>query len=129
MPVVVDFGGPGDIVHPGVGYKVSLTNEGDVVCQIEKILANLERDRDLLYRLRQQGMRYARECLSWEGKAQIMTQILTWAVGRGPKPDVHPPKTSNQTPAGTKGAAQRRGLLQAVDQDVVTYRAMIDTES
>ncbi len=129
VPVVVDFGGPGDIVHPGVGYKVSLTNEGDVVCQIEKILANLERDRDLLYRLRQQGMRYARECLSWEGKAQIMTQILTWAVGRGPKPDVHPPKTSNQTPAGTKGAAQRRGLLQAVDQDVVTYRAMIDTES
>ena len=26
VPVVVDFGGPGDIVHPEVGYKVSLTN-------------------------------------------------------------------------------------------------------
>ena len=91
VPVVVDFGGPGDIVHPAVGYKVSLTNESDVQCEIERVLANLEGDRHLLDRLRQQGMRYARECLSWEGKAQIMTQILTWAVRQGPKPDLHPP--------------------------------------
>src|SRR6516162_1757732 len=47
VPVVVDFGGPGDIVHPEVGYKVPLTNEGDIVSQMEKILAGLERDRDL----------------------------------------------------------------------------------
>src|SRR5208283_4393083 len=52
VPVVVDFGGPGDIVHPEVGYKVPLTNESDVVSQMEKILARLERDRDLLNRLR-----------------------------------------------------------------------------
>ena len=31
VPVVVDFGGPGDIVHPEVGYKVPLTNESDMV--------------------------------------------------------------------------------------------------
>ncbi len=95
VPVVVDFGGPGDIVHPAVGYKVSLTNESDVQCEIERVLANLEGDRHLLDRLRQQGMRYARECLSWEGKAQIMTRILTWAVGQGPKPDLHPPSRND----------------------------------
>jgi hypothetical protein len=33
-------------------------------------------------------MRYARECLSWERKAQVTSQILTWAVGQGPKPDL-----------------------------------------
>ena len=93
VPVVVDFGGPGDIVHPEVGYKVSLTDESDVVCQIEKILLDLARDRRLVDRLRQQGMRYARECLSWDGKAQIVTQILRWAVRRAPKPDLQPPKT------------------------------------
>ena len=31
VPVVADFGGPGDIVHPDVGYKVPLTNENDMV--------------------------------------------------------------------------------------------------
>jgi Glycosyltransferase len=92
VPVVVDFGGPGDIVNPEVGFKVPLTNEDDVVLQIGNVLAELARDPQLLERLRQQGMRYAREHLSWDGKAQIVTQILTWSVGRGPKPDLPPPR-------------------------------------
>jgi glycosyltransferase involved in cell wall biosynthesis len=92
VPVVVDFGGPGDIVHSEVGFKVPLTNENEVVLEIEKILAKLARDRDLVDRLRQQGMRYARECLSWDWKARMVTQIMTWAAGRGPKPDLPLPK-------------------------------------
>jgi glycosyltransferase involved in cell wall biosynthesis len=92
VPVVVDFGGPGDIVHPQVGYKVPLTNESDMVLQMEKILANLANNRDLLSRLRQQGMSYARESLTWEAKAKSTTQVLTWVIGRAPKPDLPSPK-------------------------------------
>ena len=92
VPVVADFGGPGDIVHPEVGYKVPLTNEGEMVSRIEKILAGLAQDRDLLHRLRQRGMSYARERLTWDAKAQSTTQVLNWAVGRGPRPDLAPPK-------------------------------------
>jgi glycosyltransferase involved in cell wall biosynthesis len=92
VPIVADFGGPGDIVHPEVGYKVPLTNESDMVSQIEKILANLAKNRDLLNRLRQQGMSYARESLTWDAKAQSTTRVLNWAVGRGPKPNLLPPK-------------------------------------
>ena len=99
VPVVVDFGGPGDIVNPEVGFKVPLTNEDDVVLQIERVLATLARDPVLVDRLRQQGMRYARECLSWDGKAQIMTQILSWVVGQGPKPDLRYPKETMPSPA------------------------------
>jgi hypothetical protein len=62
------------------------------VSQIEKVLAKLANDRELLERLRQQGMRYARECLSWDWKAQVTSQILAWAVGQGPKPDLQPPQ-------------------------------------
>ena len=92
VPVVADFGGPGDIVHPNVGYKVPLTNESEMVAQMEKIVAGLARDRDLLNRLRQQGMSYARECLTWDAKAHRTTQVLNWVVRRGPKPDLVPPK-------------------------------------
>ena len=87
-----DFGGPGDIVHPEVGYKVSLTNESDVVSQMERFLAELIHNRDLLERLRQQGIAYARECLTWEAKAQSVTRIMHWALGQGPKPDLPAPK-------------------------------------
>jgi glycosyltransferase involved in cell wall biosynthesis len=92
VPVVADFGGPGDIVHPEVGYKVPLTDEGDMVSQMEKILIGLALDRDLLNRLRQQGMAYVRESLTWDAKAERTTRILNWAVRRGPKPDLPPPK-------------------------------------
>jgi glycosyltransferase involved in cell wall biosynthesis len=92
VPVVADFGGPGDIVYPEVGYKVPLTNESDIVSQIEKILADLASNRELLYRLRQRGMSYARECLTWDAKAQSTTQVLNWVARRAPKPILLPPK-------------------------------------
>jgi glycosyltransferase involved in cell wall biosynthesis len=92
VPVVVDFGGPGDTVHSEVGYKVPLTNESDLVSQMEKILASLAQDRDLLNRLRQQGMSYARERLTWDAKAQTLTTILHWALRQGPRPSLPPPK-------------------------------------
>ena len=93
VPVVADFGGPGDVVHSGVGYKVALTTESDVVSQLESVLRRLARDPSLLDKLRQEGMSYARDSLSWDAKAQVVTKILRWAVRRGPKPNLPPPMT------------------------------------
>ena len=92
VPVVADFGGPGDIVNSELGYKVPLTNESDFVTQMEKILTELSRNRNQLERLRRQGMAYVRERLTWEAKAQAVTRILHWALRQGPKPDFPPPK-------------------------------------
>jgi len=99
VPVVVDFGGPGDIVHPEVGLKASLTNEHDVVAQMGKMLMELADDRELLERLRRQGIAYAKECLTWDAKARAVTRVLQWAVERGPKPDLVPPKMLTATAA------------------------------
>lgn len=92
VPVVADFGGPGDIVHPAVGYKVPLTNETDIVAKIEQVLLELALDRKLLEQLRRQGMSYARERLTWDAKAQDTTRVLKWVVQKESKPDLPPPK-------------------------------------
>jgi len=92
VPVVADFGGPGDIVHPDVGYKVALTTENDIVAQMEKILTELAQNRDRLEQLRRQGIAYVRECLTWDAKAERTTRVLNWVSGRSPKPDLPPPK-------------------------------------
>jgi glycosyltransferase involved in cell wall biosynthesis len=92
VPIVADFGGPGDIVHPEVGYKVPLTNEGEFVARMQLILHELASDRLLLDRLRRQGMAYARESLTWEAKAERVTKILNWVVYRGFRPELPPPK-------------------------------------
>jgi glycosyltransferase involved in cell wall biosynthesis len=97
VPVVVDFGGPGDIVHAGVGYKVALTNESEVVAQIETILTTLAGDRDLLNHLQLEGTAYAQDRLTWDAKAQSTTCVLNWVLRRGPRPELPPPKVLYST--------------------------------
>ena len=92
VPVVADFGGPGDIVNPSVGYKVSLTNEEEMVAEIEKILIELEGNRSRLAQLQNQGMKYAHETLDWDGKARIVSKVLLWSVGQSSKPALSFPK-------------------------------------
>jgi len=92
VPVVADFGGPGDIVHPDVGYRIPLTNEHHFVEQMEKVLTELAKNGGHLQQLRQQGMAYARERLTWDAKAQDTTRVLHWVTRHGPKPDLRPPK-------------------------------------
>lgn len=98
VPIVADFGGPGDIVRPDVGYKAPLTNESDIVKHIEKALTELANNRDHLERLRCQGMSYARERLTWDAKAQDTTEVLNWVVRRAPKPNLVPPKVLSARP-------------------------------
>jgi glycosyltransferase involved in cell wall biosynthesis len=116
VPVVADFGGPGDIVHAEVGYKLALTNESDMVSNMEQILAELARNRDLLNRLRQQGMAYARECLTWEAKVERVTRVLNWALRRGPRPDLPPPKMLYTVADQDRNADQLGRRIQAANR-------------
>ena len=122
VPVVADFGGPGDIVHPEVGYKVALTTENDIVAQMEKILTELAQNRDRLEQLRRQGMAYVREYLTWDAKAQAVTRVLNWVSGRAPKPDLPPPKMLDVNQSASLGATH------AVDADPkkVTQQSAVD---
>jgi glycosyltransferase involved in cell wall biosynthesis len=94
VPVVTDFGGPGDIVRDEVGYRIPLTDEHQMAARIESVLENLASDRNHLETLRRQGAAYAREHLTWEAKARMVTEVLLWAVGAGPKPTMPPPRTA-----------------------------------
>jgi glycosyltransferase involved in cell wall biosynthesis len=91
VPVVADFGGPGDIVTPEVGYRIELTNEADFVQKLESVLKRLAHDSDQLQILRANGIAYARERLTWQGKAETVSEVLRWVSGNGPKPDLQPP--------------------------------------
>ena len=97
VPVVADFGGPGDIVTPQVGYKIPLINEDDLILKLETILKHLADDRNHLETLRQEGMAYAREHLTWDGKARVVSKVLCWATGQGPKPVLPPPERLSPT--------------------------------
>ena len=89
VPVVADFGGPGDIVHPEVGYKVPLTNESDIVAQMEKILTELARNRELLERyVTRNGLRTRMPNLGREGKEHNSGSELGFWAGFETRPSV-----------------------------------------
>jgi glycosyltransferase involved in cell wall biosynthesis len=92
VPVVADFGGPGDVVNPDVGYRIPMLNEDDMIVRLAAVIKKLADDRNHLDTLRGQGMAYARERLTYEARAGTLTDVLLWATGRGPKPDLRPPR-------------------------------------
>lgn len=101
VPLVADFGGPADIVNSEIGRKVALTNENDFVEQMGKSLEELAHDRQLLRQLRENGIAYARQNLTWEAKARRTTQVLNWVVRRGIKPDFQPPRVLTVEPVSS----------------------------
>jgi glycosyltransferase involved in cell wall biosynthesis len=95
VPVVADYGGPGDIVTDEVGYRIPITNETQMTQDIESVLSHLASDRNHLETLRRQGVAYARDHLTWEAKARLISKVLLWVVRAGPKPAMPPPKPLN----------------------------------
>lgn len=93
VPVVVDQGGPGDIVKDGVGYRVPLGDELLMTDEMSRVLKLLAEDRVHLETLRRNGIAYARAELTWERKAGRISDILGWATDTGPKPTTIPPKS------------------------------------
>jgi glycosyltransferase involved in cell wall biosynthesis len=91
VPVVADFGGPGDLVNPSIGYKIPMSNQDEMILTIESVLRRLAEDRSHLEALRKRGMAYVREHLTYDRRARVMTDILLWSTGRGTKPELHPP--------------------------------------
>jgi glycosyltransferase involved in cell wall biosynthesis len=69
VPVVAEFGGPGDVVTPSVGYTIPIVSEEEMVLTLQSALKELAQDRK-----------------------HLETDISLWAMGRGPKPTLEPPK-------------------------------------
>ena len=91
VPLVSDYGGPGDVVEPAFGFRIPQSDEQTSIAAFGQVLSSLEKDRALLQRLSQNGQQFARDSLSWKGKALAMSAILRWCLGRGPRPAFAPP--------------------------------------
>lgn len=91
VPVVSDYGGPGDIVGPSIGFRIPQESEEKSLAAFAAVLERLDRDRAELRRLSANGQRFAAETLGWNGKARSMTRIFQWCLGTAPRPDFSPP--------------------------------------
>jgi len=87
-PVVVDYGGPGELVTRESGIAIPMGTRSQIVERLREALLRLSANRDMV---REMGARARERTLSlftWESKALQVLEVYRWALGqRVDKPD------------------------------------------
>jgi glycosyltransferase involved in cell wall biosynthesis len=86
VPIVVNYGGPGELVTDSTGYRVPLGSREEIITGFRARLEALTRDpgglREMGARARARVMR----SFTWEAKAGQVVRVYNWALGRGERP-------------------------------------------
>lgn len=109
VPVVMDYGGPGELVTPRTGVAMPMAPRAAI---IERLRASL---RDLADRPAEVAEMGARACervfrhFTWEAKAKQVYEVYRWVRGEREKPDFGMPLPDliDASPSGTVGTVVR----------------------
>ena len=84
VPVIVDYAGPGELVVPGTGHKVPIGTREEIVVAFRRMLEELAADPSALPETARAAQERAQTLFSWAAKAQQVTQVYDWVLGRRP---------------------------------------------
>ncbi len=88
VPVVVDYGGPGELVVPGTGFKIAIDERSALVASLREQLEEIAADPAVLTNLGKAAQTRAVTQFTWEAKARQILDIYDWVTGkRSDKPD------------------------------------------
>jgi starch synthase len=87
VPIVVDYGGPGELVSPGTGITLPMASRPEIIASLraalERLVANPSEIRAMGSRARARVLR----SFTWETKAEQVLDVYRWVLNRGDKPD------------------------------------------
>lgn len=88
VPVVIDYGGPGELVVPGTGFKVPIGDRDVVIAALRKQLQDIAADPTILPKLGAAAQARALSQFTWPAKARQIVEVYDWVLGLTPtKPD------------------------------------------
>lgn len=85
-PVVVDYGGPGELVTDRTGWKVPIGPRAQIVFDLRRVLERVCAQPQEIQEKSQASLRRAYEQFTWEAKANQVVNIYRWVLGQGAKP-------------------------------------------
>ncbi len=86
-PIVVDYGGPAELVGEASGWRVPLGPRATLVEALRKRLEQLVLDPGAVRATGEAARRRVFRLFTWSAKAERTLQVYRWAVGKGPKPE------------------------------------------
>jgi glycosyltransferase involved in cell wall biosynthesis len=83
-PLVVDYGGPADLVIPGVGLKVPLTTRDATTAALRAALETMAADPALTARMGKAAKDRVNDLFTWPRRAEQLAEIYAWVQGQRP---------------------------------------------
>jgi glycosyltransferase involved in cell wall biosynthesis len=87
VPVVVDYGGPAELVSEGTGYRLPIGPRQELVSRFRQALTDLASARERLAEVGRRARRRVQARFTWEAKAAQVLEVYRWVLGQRGKPD------------------------------------------
>ncbi len=88
VPVVVAYGGPGELVTPNVGFKIPMGSRPEIVSHLRATVTEVVDNPTVLLEMRQSGLDRVKKHFTWDAKAQKTIEVYKWVLQkRETKPD------------------------------------------
>lgn len=88
VPVVVDYGGPGELVTPDTGYAIPIGRREEIVARLRAVLERLAADPGSIRPMGERARARVLDLFTWDAKARQVLEVYRWALGERPdKPE------------------------------------------
>ncbi|MEP6914586.1 MAG: glycosyltransferase family 4 protein [Acidobacteriota bacterium] len=93
VPIVMDYGGPGELVTASTGFVLPMASRDDIVASLRAVLERLVATPSQIAPIGARARARAQGQFTWQVKAQQMVHVYNWVLGREGKPNFGMPLT------------------------------------
>ena len=88
VPVIMDYGGPGELVSPETGYAIPIGHREQIIARVGKALEELTADPANIQQMGVKARQRVFNHFTWDAKAAMTLEVYRWVLGqRDDKPD------------------------------------------
>lgn len=87
VPIVLDYGGPGELVSPATGFALPMGSRDKVVSHLRATLNQLVDDPAIIRPMGERARRRVLRSFTWPVKAGQVVEVYRWVLGHREKPD------------------------------------------
>jgi glycosyltransferase involved in cell wall biosynthesis len=80
VPVVVDYGGPGELVTEKAGLAVPMGTREDIIVGVRAAVSSLIAEPECLASMRKAGLARVAEHFTWDAKASKTLEVYRWVT-------------------------------------------------
>jgi glycosyltransferase involved in cell wall biosynthesis len=85
VPIVVDYGGPGEIVTDDTGFRLRLGSRQSLIADAAALLGDIAEGRHDLEEMSKNCLERVKALYTWKQKARQLSQVYDWVRGDLPE--------------------------------------------